>query len=87
MRKGMNPEDVEKMAGHLEEAGQKVKTHFKQAHDALEHLQWTGEDRDKFLSSFSQDLQHQVNDLATKVHELSATAKRNAQEQRTTSSH
>jgi uncharacterized protein YukE len=84
-KKGMNPESVDQMAQRIDEAGEEVMNHFTQARDAVTDLDWTGEDRDRYVSQFEGELSSQVEALKAAAHTLAERARANSEEQRTAS--
>ncbi|SLM95494.1 WXG100 family type VII secretion target [Brachybacterium nesterenkovii] len=81
MKKGMNPEAVEQLATSVQDATDQATQLYNTARDALEGLDWTGEDRDRYVSEF-EDLGSQVQDLVRQGTELAQRLTTNAQQQR-----
>lgn len=81
MKKGMNPEAVETLAKAVQEAVEQATQFYNSARDALEGLDWTGDDRDKYVSEF-EDLGTQVQDLVSQGTDLAQRLITNAQQQR-----
>lgn len=52
MKKGMTPGAVEQMAGEIEQAGEEVRQIFQKATDRVTEIDWTGDDRDRFVTEF-----------------------------------
>lgn len=84
MKKGMNPEAVEQMATQISDGADQANQLFNQAREALEGLDWTGEDRDTFLSGF-EDVAQSVQDLVRQATEFAERATTNAAAQRAAS--
>lgn len=84
MKKGMNPEAVEQLAQAVSDAADQARQHYSQAQSALEGLDWTGEDRDRYVSEF-EDLGQQVQDLVRQATELGQRLTTNAAQQRSAS--
>jgi uncharacterized protein (DUF2461 family) len=85
-KKGMDPDAVEQMGRTIEDAGQGVEDAYTKARNAVNELEWTGDDRERFLTDF----ESQVGDLVTNVRQglddLAERARTNATEQREASS-
>jgi uncharacterized protein (DUF2461 family) len=85
-RKGMDPDAVEQMGRTIEDAGQGVQDVYTKARTAVSELEWTGEDRERFVTDFESE----VGDLVTRVQQgledLAERARTNATEQRQASS-
>ncbi|MGY5765866.1 hypothetical protein ACXET9_11760 [Brachybacterium sp. DNPG3] len=84
MKKGMNPVAVEQMATSIDDAVETIQELFTTLQGQVTDLDWTGDDRDRFVSDFSdtvggaaQRLAQQGGDLAERGR-TNATAQRNA---------
>lgn len=86
MKKGMIPEAVEQMAQQIQDAGEETRQIFSQIQGRVEGFDWTGEDRDRFVSEFSDALGQLTQQVADQAGELSQRATRNAAAQREASS-
>lgn len=86
MKKGMNPEAVEAMAGQIEEGGQQVQQIYTQLQGRVTDFDWTGEDRDRYVSEFESSVGQLVQQVVQQATELSERARQNANEQREASS-
>lgn len=53
MKKGMTRASVEQMATEIEQAGEDIRQTFQKASDRLTGLDWTGDDRERFVSEFA----------------------------------
>ena len=86
MKKGMNPEAVEQMGTTAETSGEDVNTIYTTVQGRVTDFDWTGEDRDKYVSEFEGTLGGLVQDVVTQLGEFAERAKKNAQQQREASS-
>lgn len=84
MKKGMNPEAVEQMATQITDTADQANQLFNQARQALEGLDWTGEDHDTYFAAF-EDLAQLVQDMVRQAGEFAERATSNAAAQRTAS--
>lgn len=82
MKKGMNPEAVDQMSERIGSAGEEVTTAFQQVLGKVEALDWTGEDRDRFVSEFSGQLQELANQVRQGCDEFADRGRKNAAKQR-----
>ncbi|MBP2408277.1 WXG100 family type VII secretion target [Brachybacterium fresconis] len=82
MKKGMNPEAVEQMGTRITEAGEQARQIYTQVQGRVSELDWTGEDRDQFVSEFESELGQMIDQLVQRTTELSDSASRNANAQR-----
>ena len=82
MKKGMTPESVEQMGSQITEAGEQIQQIYTQIQARVAELDWTGEDRDRFVTAFDGDLGVQVQQAVTKTVDLAERAVRNAGAQR-----
>ncbi|APX34697.1 hypothetical protein BH708_06965 [Brachybacterium sp. P6-10-X1] len=82
MKKGMNPEAVEQMGTQITEAGEQVRQIYSKAQGRVSELDWTGEDRDQYVSEFEGELGQLVDQLVQQTTELADRASRNANAQR-----
>ncbi|MFC7376558.1 hypothetical protein ACFQS2_05145 [Brachybacterium sp. GCM10030267] len=81
-KKGMNPEAVEKMATEITQAGDQAQQIYTQVLGRVTEFDWTGEDRDKYVSAFEGDLGNLVQQIVQQCTEFSERATKNATEQR-----
>lgn len=86
-KKGMTPEQVQKMSQRLHQGVSQINNEFKAAKSHLDGLDWTGEDRTKFLHEFDSEIGNLVKQVTQKLDEFSQKAKKNADQQTQTSSH
>mgnify|MGYP000853338809 CR=1 FL=1 len=82
MKKGMTPEEVEQLGNQTEEAGQTAQQLFTQIQARVTDFDWTGEDRDRFVSEFEGNLGQMVQQVVQQATEFGERARRNAAEQR-----
>ncbi|MGP9682669.1 MULTISPECIES: hypothetical protein [unclassified Brachybacterium] len=82
MKKGMTPESVEQMGSQITEAGDQIQQIYTQIQARVAELDWTGEDRDRYVAEFDGDLGTQVQQAVTKTVDLAERAVRNAVAQR-----
>ncbi|NMA76061.1 MAG: hypothetical protein GX960_02175 [Actinomycetales bacterium] len=86
MKKGMNPELVAQMGQQITQAGEDAMAAYTEVAGRVEGLDWTGEDRDRYVSDFSSTVQNLVQQLQTQCAEFGERARTNADQQRTASS-
>ena len=86
MKKGMTPEAVEQMAEQIRGAGDDTNAAYTTVQGRVTDFDWTGEDRDKYVSEFEGTLGGLVQDVVTQLGEFAERAKKNAQQQREASS-
>lgn len=86
MKKGMNPEAVDQMAGQVESAGDDIQQAYAEVQGRVTDFDWTGEDRDRYVSEFESTIGDLVKSVAQQATELADRARRNASEQREASS-
>ena len=86
MKKGMTPESVEQMAQQIQEAGDSVQQIFQQISSRVEGFDWTGEDRDRFVSEFADTLGQAAQQVAQTCGDFSQRGSQNASKQREASS-
>ena len=85
MKKGMNPEAVVQMGNQIAQAGDDAMAAYTDVAGRVESLDWTGEDRDAFVSDFNSTIQNLMKQLQTQCAEFNERANRNAEQQRTAS--
>lgn len=85
-KKGMDPEAVKQMAQSIRDAGEEAQSAFDDVKGKVDELDWTGEDRDDYVSQF-EDLADKVKQLKQKADDFAESAEKNAKEQTTASSH
>lgn len=85
MKKGMNPDAVEQLSSTVTDGIDQTTQFFSAAQDALESLDWTGDDQSRFLSEF-QEFGEQVQSVCQAAGELAERLMMNAQQQRQASS-
>lgn len=86
MKKGMTPESVEQMGTQIIEAGEQAQQTYTQVQGRVTSLDWTGEDRDRYVSDFEGTLGALVQQIVQQAGEFQERATRNAAEQREASS-
>lgn len=86
MKKGMTPESVEQMGNQVDEAGQEAQQIYTQIQGRITDFDWTGEDRDRFVSEFEGNLGQMVQQVVQQATDFADRARRNANEQREASS-
>lgn len=84
--KGMNVEEVRRMATQLREAAEEITRIEQELTSGLEGVDWTGPDADRFRGQWSGEMVPALQQIMTAVDELGDTADRNAAEQESTSS-
>ncbi|MCS6711085.1 WXG100 family type VII secretion target [Brachybacterium sp. EF45031] len=85
-KKGMVPEDVDKMAGEMENKAQEIRTIYTEVKGQVDGLDWTGQDRDKYVADFEAQIGAAVQAIEGKLGETAERARQNAQAQRQASS-
>lgn len=86
MKKGMTPESVEQMAQQVQTAGEDAQQVFQQIASRVAEFDWTGEDRDRFVSEFTDALGQLAQQVASQCGDFSERGTRNAAQQRDASS-
>lgn len=82
MKKGMTPESVEQMGTQIDEAGQEAQQIYTQIQGRITDFDWTGEDRDRYVSEFEGTVGQMVQQVVQQATEFAERARRNAAEQR-----
>lgn len=82
MKKGMIPEDVDKISADITTAVENADTYYNDAYSALTELDWTGDDRDRFVTGFEEQLGGLLTTLKQAAGDMSTRATTNASEQR-----
>ncbi len=82
MKKGMTPESVEQMAQQIQQAGEDVQQAFQQIASRVSEFDWTGEDRDRFVSEFTDTLGQLAQQVTQQCGEFSERGTQNAAAQR-----
>ncbi|MGP9693938.1 WXG100 family type VII secretion target [Brachybacterium sp. AOP25-B2-12] len=85
MKKGMNPEAVDQLAAQEISTGEDITKIYDNTADQLNGLDWTGEDRDRFVSEFESEIGDQTTRVVQRLTELAERAKSNATAQRSAS--
>lgn len=80
-KKGMSPDAVNQMADKIDELADNIKQKYQEVQGRVEDLDWTGEDRDKFISEFESTVGQAFDDAAQKLGDLSERARTNASQQ------
>lgn len=86
MKKGMNPEAVDQVAAQLDEFAENVRNNFEVRRGYVTELDWTGEDRDQYISEFEDQVGQATQAVTQFAADLAERARQNAQHQRATSS-
>lgn len=82
MKKGMNPEAVEQMAQQITDAADQANEAYQRVLSRVQEFDWTGEDRDRYVSEFESTVGQAVQQLVQQAGDLSERATKNASEQR-----
>lgn len=82
MRKGMDPQAVESMAMQMDEAGQGIREVYARIQARVSEFDWTGEDRDQYVSEFDSSVGQLVQQVAQQASDFAERARTNAAEQR-----
>lgn len=85
--KGMNVEEVRRLAGQLRDAAEEITRIEQELTSGLEGVDWTGPDADRFRGQWSGEMIPALQQIMNSVNELGESADRNAAEQEATSSH
>ncbi|MEE1649519.1 hypothetical protein V1260_01795 [Brachybacterium sp. J144] len=85
MKKGMNPEAVEAIAGDIDELIESMNSIYEGRLGYATDLDWTGEDRDKYLSEFESTVGAANKAVVSQLTEFAERLRTNAQAQRETS--
>lgn len=83
--KGMNVEEVRRLASQLEEAAEEIGAIQEELTSGLEEVDWTGPDADRFRGQWNGDMVPALQQIMQSVADLGESATRNANEQETTS--
>src|SRR5699024_12436025 len=86
MKEGMTPEAVEQMGQQIQQVGEDAQRIFQQIADRVQSFDWTGEDRDRYVSEFSDSLGQMVQQVVQQCGDFSNRASQNASQQREASS-
>ncbi|HIY24437.1 MAG TPA: WXG100 family type VII secretion target [Candidatus Brachybacterium merdigallinarum] len=84
--KGMNIEEVRRLAAQLEEAAEEIAAIQEELTSGLEEVDWTGPDADRFRGQWNGDMVPALQQIMQSVADLGESANRNADQQETTSS-
>ncbi|MGP5626500.1 hypothetical protein [Brachybacterium alimentarium] len=82
MKKGMTPEVVEKMGQQIAESGERAQQIYTQVQGRVSEFDWTGEDRDRFVSEFDGELGQLVQQIVQQASQFTERASQNAAAQR-----
>jgi uncharacterized protein YoxC len=82
MKKGMTPESVEQMGTQITDAGDQTQQIYTQVQGRVTDLDWTGEDRDRYVSEFEGELGQLVQQVVQQAGEFAERASANASAQR-----
>lgn len=82
MKKGMTPEAVDQMATQIDDAGQQAQQIFQEVQGRVSGLDWTGDDRDRYVSEFDGNIGQLVQQIAQQASDFAERARQNANAQR-----
>lgn len=82
MKKGMTPEAVEQMGQQITDSAEQTQQIYAQMQSRVSEFDWTGEDRDRFVSEFEGELGQLVQQVVQQAGEFADRASRNAAAQR-----
>ena len=82
MKKGMNPEAVDQMSQQIQQAGEDALAAFNEVSGRVEGLDWTGEDRDRFVGEFNGSLLELAQRVKQTCDEFHERGTQNAAKQR-----
>jgi hypothetical protein len=85
MKKGMNPEAVRQMGTQIGDSGQDVRTAYTTVQGRVTDFDWTGEDRDRYVSEFEGTLGGLVDAVVQQLTEFGERASANADQQESAS--
>lgn len=85
MKKGMNPEAVEQLAGQVDSLIENMNTIYTGRLGYVTDLDWTGEDRDRYVPEFEDQVGNANRAVVEKLTEIADRLRSNAQHQRDTS--
>lgn len=85
MKKGMNPEAVEAVAGRVDELIDNMKSVYEGRLGYVTDLDWTGEDRDRYVSEFEGQVGAANQAVIQALTDLAERMRTNAAAQRETS--
>ena len=85
MKKGMNPEAVEQLAGQVDSLIENLNQIYTGRLGYVTDLDWTGEDRDRYVPEFEEQVGNANRTLCDQLTELAERLRTNAQHQRETS--
>lgn len=86
MKKGMNPEAVRQMGTQIADSGEGVKSGYTTVQGRVNDFDWTGEDRDRYVSDFEGTIGGLVETIVQQLGEFGERASSNAEQQETASS-
>ena len=86
MKKGMNPEAVEQLAQQVDGLVDNMNSVYTGRLGYVTDLDWTGEDRDRYVPEFEEQVGTANKTVVQKLTELAEKLRANAQHQRETSS-
>ncbi len=84
--KGMDVEEVRRMASQLREAAEEIARIEQELTSGLEEVDWTGPDADRFRGQWTGEMVPAIQQVSAAVDDLGDTADRNASEQEAISS-
>ncbi|MDO5662001.1 MAG: hypothetical protein Q4G40_04845 [Brachybacterium sp.] len=81
-KKGMVPEQVDNAAAQIRSFGEEARSFHQEAQARVTDLDWTGDDRDQYVSRFESEVGQLIEQIAAQAADFADRAQRNAQEQR-----
>lgn len=85
MKKGMNPEAVEQVAAQVDSLIENMENIYTGRLGYVTDLDWTGEDRDRYVPEFDEQVGGANKVVIQRLNELAQKLRSNAQHQRETS--
>lgn len=73
MKKGMNPEAVDQLAGQVDSLIENMETIYSGRLGYVTDLDWTGEDRDRYVPEFEEQVGTANKTVVQKLTELAST--------------
>lgn len=86
MKKGMTRESVEQMATEIEQAGEDIRQVFQKVSDRVSGLDWTGADRDRYVSEFADSVGTMVDQVVQNCTSFAERGRADSAEQSAVSS-
>jgi uncharacterized protein YukE len=85
MKKGMNPDQIEQIAGSVDELIENMNSVYEGRVEQVTGLDWTGEDRDQYISKFESEVGEANTAVVQALTDFAERLRSNAQAQRQTS--